>query len=70
MTRVVVTGGSGKAGRAADTVMRRPNRDLMAAVFPDVPLRDGVGESETLLSIAKARRLPGYAPAYSWRTLV
>ena len=27
---------------AADTVMERPNRDLVAEVFPSVPLRDGV----------------------------
>ena len=29
----------------------------------------GDGEFETLLSIAKARRLLGYAPKYSWRTM-
>jgi hypothetical protein len=55
---------------AADTVMRRPNRELMAAEFPGVPLREGAGENETLLSIDKARRVLGYAPAYSWRTQV
>ncbi len=52
---------------AADTVMDRPNRELMAEVFPGVPLRDGVGDFETLLSIDKARRLLGYAPQHSWR---
>lgn len=52
---------------AADTVMNRPNRELMAAVFPGVPLREGTGEFETLLAIDKARKLLGYAPNYSWR---
>ena len=52
---------------AADTVMNRPNPELMAAVFPNVPLREGTGEFETLLSITKARKLLGYAPQYSWR---
>lgn len=52
---------------AADTVMNRPNRELMAAVYPNVPLRGGVGDFDTLLGIDKARRLLGYAPAHSWR---
>jgi nucleoside-diphosphate-sugar epimerase len=52
---------------AGDTVMNRPNRELMAAVFPGVPLHDGVGDFHTLLSINKARRLLGYAPKHSWR---
>jgi nucleoside-diphosphate-sugar epimerase len=54
---------------AADTVMNRPNAELMAEVFPDVPLRAGTGDFETLLSIDRARERLGYAPAYSWRTL-
>jgi hypothetical protein len=41
----------------------------MAQVFPDVPVRDYVGEFETLLSIGKARELLGYMPAHSWREL-
>ncbi len=52
---------------AADTVMKRPSRELMAEVFPKVPLRGEIGEFETLLSITKARKLLGYQPAYSWR---
>jgi nucleoside-diphosphate-sugar epimerase len=50
----------------ADTVMSRPNAELMAAVFPDVPLGP-VGPNETLLSIEKARRILGYEPQYGWR---
>jgi nucleoside-diphosphate-sugar epimerase len=42
---------------AADTVMNRPNRELLAEVFPDVPLRGEIGEFETLLSIKKAQRV-------------
>ncbi|MGD0713440.1 MAG: NAD(P)-dependent oxidoreductase [Gaiellaceae bacterium] len=52
---------------AADTVMNRPSAELMADVYPDVEIRGELGEFETLLAIGKARRLLGYAPAYSWR---
>jgi nucleoside-diphosphate-sugar epimerase len=52
---------------AADTVMSRPNSELMSEVYPDVELRGEIGEHDTLLSIAKARRLLGYEPRYSWR---
>jgi nucleoside-diphosphate-sugar epimerase len=54
----------------ADTVMSRPNSELLAEVFPGVPVRDGTGEHDTLLSIDKARRVLGYEPAYSWRAAV
>ena len=52
----------------ADTIMRQPSRALMAKAFPAVPVRADLGEFETLLSIAKARRVLGYRPKYSWRT--
>jgi nucleoside-diphosphate-sugar epimerase len=51
---------------AADTVMTRPSVDLMAEVFPSVPLRRTVEGRETLLSIDRARRLLGYEPAHRW----
>jgi nucleoside-diphosphate-sugar epimerase len=51
----------------ADTVMSRPNVELVAEVFPGVPLADGVGQNDTLLSIEKARRVLGYEPQHSWR---
>ena len=51
---------------AADTVMTRPSADLMAEVFPDVPMRRAVAGRETLLSIDHARRLLGYEPAHRW----
>jgi nucleoside-diphosphate-sugar epimerase len=52
---------------AADTVMNRPNVELMAEVYPTVELRGDLGEHDTLLSIEKARRVLGYEPRYSWR---
>jgi nucleoside-diphosphate-sugar epimerase len=55
---------------AADTVMERPNRDLLAEVFPKTTLKPGTGDHDTLLSIDKARKLLDYNPQYSWRKLV
>jgi nucleoside-diphosphate-sugar epimerase len=55
---------------AADTVMRRPSRELMAEVFPGVPVRDGLPEHGTLLGVDKARRLLGYEPEFTWRSLL
>ena len=52
---------------AADTVMSRSNTELVAEVFPQVPVTRGLGEHDTLLSIEKARRVLGYSPQYSWR---
>jgi UDP-glucose 4-epimerase len=47
--------------------MSRPNSELVAQVFPDVGLREGVGANQTLLSIDKARRVLGYDPQHNWR---
>lgn len=52
----------------ADTVMSRPNPELIAASYPGVPLRKEIEPNETLQSIEKARRVLGYEPQYSWRT--
>ena len=54
---------------AADTVMKRPSRELMDEVFPGVPVADRVEGNDTLLDIAKARRTLGYKPEFSWREL-
>jgi nucleoside-diphosphate-sugar epimerase len=51
---------------AADTVMTRPSADLMAEVFPTVPLRRRVEGRETLLAIDHARAILGYEPAHRW----
>jgi nucleoside-diphosphate-sugar epimerase len=52
---------------AADTVMSQSNADLVAEVFPGVPVTRELGEHDTLLSIEKARRVLGYNPHHSWR---
>ena len=52
---------------ARDTVMNRPNAELMAEVFPSVRYEPTPGPYDTLLSIEKARRLLGYEPQHSWR---
>jgi len=51
----------------ADTVMARTSAELMAEVFPEVPLRGVLEDTQTLLSIEKARRVLGYEPEHSWR---
>jgi nucleoside-diphosphate-sugar epimerase len=51
---------------AADTCMTRPSADLMAEVFPSVPLRRAVEGRETLLAIDHARELLGYEPEHRW----
>ena len=51
----------------ADTCLTRPNSELIAEFYPGVEVRGDVGEHDTLLSIAKAKRLLGYQPAHSWR---
>ncbi|KZE88633.1 NAD-dependent epimerase/dehydratase family protein [Microbacterium sp. TNHR37B] len=52
---------------AADTVMSRPNAELVAEVFPGVEVRGDLGEHDSLFSTAKAQRLLGYRPTHSWR---
>jgi nucleoside-diphosphate-sugar epimerase len=53
---------------AADTLMKTPSRDLMAAHFSGVPIDPKLGPFDTLLSIEKARRVLGYAPQHTWRS--
>jgi nucleoside-diphosphate-sugar epimerase len=52
---------------AADTLMRRPSRELAAEAFPGVPVRGELDEFGTLLAIDKARRVLGYRPRHTWR---
>ena len=52
----------------ADTVMTRPNTELLAELFPGIATKRPFGPTETLLSIEKARRMLGYEPKFSWRT--
>ena len=51
---------------AADTVMPQPSADLLAEVFPDVPLRRPIEGRESLLAIGHARELLGYEPEHRW----
>jgi nucleoside-diphosphate-sugar epimerase len=55
---------------AGDTVMDRPNSEIMGEYFPSVEVRPGTGDFDTLLSIDRARRVLGYAPGYTWRDMV
>ena len=55
---------------ADDTVMNRPSRELMAEVFPTVPVREGLAEYGTLLSNQKAKEVLGFAPQVSWRDVL
>ena len=52
---------------AADTVMTRPNAELMAEVFPGVEVRGELGINDSLTSSAKAQRLLGWRAQHSWR---
>ena len=54
---------------AADTVMSRRSAELAAEVFPGVEVLKELGEHETMLSIDKARKLLGFEPEHSWRSV-
>ena len=51
---------------AGDTVMKQPSAELMARVYPDVPLRRPIDGRETLLAIDRAREALGYEPRHTW----
>jgi nucleoside-diphosphate-sugar epimerase len=61
-----ITGSESFIIAAADTVMTRPSADLMAKVFPGVPLT-GVTGNVALLSSAKAGAALGFTPGHKWR---
>lgn len=48
-------------------MMNRPSADLLAEVFPDVPLTREVGTFGALLAIDRARQVLGFEPEHSWR---
>jgi nucleoside-diphosphate-sugar epimerase len=62
-----VTGSQNVIIAAADTVMNRPSRDLLAEVFPKVPLNREIAEFGSLLATDRAKQVIGYEPRYSWR---
>ena len=51
----------------ADSVMTTPNKALIDKFYPGVAMKRPVGDTETLLSIDKAKRVLGYNPTHSWR---
>jgi len=53
-----------------DSVMTRLNDELVAEVFPGVETRGDLANTNTLLSIEKAKRMLGYSPEHSWRNHV
>ena len=55
---------------ASDTCMTRDSLDLMAEVYPNVPIHGTVEGHQTLLSIDKARHALGYEPQHRWRDYV
>ncbi len=65
-----VTGAEVMTIAAADTIMRQPNAELVAACFPGCKILPGTGEHETLISIDAARTLIGYEPKWTWRKVL
>lgn len=61
--KIVVTGGSGGAGSYVV-------QELIEAVFPGLQILPGTGEHESMLSSAKAERLLGWRPRWSWRDVL
>jgi UDP-glucose 4-epimerase len=54
---------------AADTVMSRPNAELVAEFFPGVEVRGNLGVNTSLTSTAKAKRVLGWEATHGWRPL-
>jgi nucleoside-diphosphate-sugar epimerase len=65
--RADITGSEAFLIAADDTCMTQPSLELMAEVYPDVTIREGVAGHSTLLAIDKARGMLGYDPQHSWR---
>jgi nucleoside-diphosphate-sugar epimerase len=51
----------------ADSVMHRPNGELLDEVYPGAERKRPIEDHESLISIEKARKVLGYQPRYSWR---
>jgi nucleoside-diphosphate-sugar epimerase len=66
---IIVTGGSGKAGKTCVWDLQEYD-ELLSELYAGVPRKRGFGPNETLLSIEKARRVLGYEPRYSWRASI
>jgi nucleoside-diphosphate-sugar epimerase len=53
----------------SDSVMTQGSAELMAECFPEVPFRREVGAREALMSSDKAKKLLGFEPKHSWRSM-
>ncbi len=51
----------------ADSVMSRSNDELLTAVYPKARRTRALKDTESLISIDKAREVLGYRPKYTWR---
>ncbi len=54
----------------ADSVMQTNSVELAQRFWPEVEIRTSLGGHESLMSSAKATRVFGYEPQFSWRTQV
>jgi nucleoside-diphosphate-sugar epimerase len=54
----------------ADSVMSRSNSELLDKVFPRTRRTRKIKDTESLISIEKARTVLGYKPKFSWRKQV
>ncbi len=54
---------------AEDSVMKMPSKEIMAAVFPNAEVRADLGEHGGFFSNAKAGKVIGFVPQYSWRNI-
>ncbi|WP_202081272.1 NAD-dependent epimerase/dehydratase family protein [Caldalkalibacillus salinus] len=55
---------------APDTIMPDLSKDLVDRYFPDVSLKRTIQGHETLMAIDKARKILGYEPRYTWRSVL
>ncbi len=51
----------------SNSVMKRPNDELLDEVFPGTKRRRPLRPNESLISIEKAQRVLGYKPAFDWQ---
>lgn len=50
--------------------MKEPSEDLVKRFFPDVSLKRDIKGYETLMAIDKAKKVLGYEPRYTWRSVL
>lgn len=55
---------------APDTIMPDPSQDLVKRFFPNVSLKKDLQGNETLMAIDKAKKILGYEPLYTWRSVL